>query len=223
MRGVASGEYTDWYSIDYRPAIAELLPHTLISCLSAGKSALDIGCNTGGVSLFLAKNGLKVLGVDINTEAIRTANERAEAEGLCSNAHFVVSDITGVEDLGEFDVVLMVRLLTCFPSFHSWRLLLRRAYSFIKEGGILYVNDFKLAEGSEIYQQRYEAGIRLGWRKGNFAVNDKAGHLLFVAHHHTDEEINEITSPYTKLELNFHKSLSMNGNECEMFEFIGRK
>jgi|SRR5215213_497037 len=219
----ATGEYTDWRLIEYKPAIAELLPNSLLPYVSGEQTALDIGCNTGSASLFLAQHGLNVIGIDINAKAICMAIERAEQSGLCTRARFIESDILNTQDLGLFDVVLMIRLLTCFPSLESWHLLLQKAYSKLKDEGLIYVNDFKIAEASEVYQKRYDGGVRLGWRKGNFAVNDTAGHLLFVAHHHSADDIDEIISPYSQMILNFQKSLSMNGNECEMFEFIGRK
>jgi hypothetical protein len=36
------------------------------------------------------------------------------------------------------------------------------------------------------------------------------------------EEITEITYPYQKVFLNFHDSVSLNGNACRMFEFLGK-
>jgi hypothetical protein len=47
--------------------------------------------------------------------------------------------------------------------------------------------------------------------------------MLFIAHHHSMEEIAEIASPYKKLFLNFHDSVSLNGNACRMFEFLGKR
>jgi SAM-dependent methyltransferase len=217
------GEYSDWRFIDYEPAIAELFPHNLLPYLSQGQTALDIGCNTGGVSLFLAKQGCNVLGINLNPSAIQTANERAKSAGLSSQVHFLSADILKTSDLGEFDVVLMIRLLTCFSSLVSWRQLLQQAHSLVKERGVVYIHDFKIAEGSSPYRSRYASGARLGLRSGNFPVNDSAGGLLFIAHHHSTEDIEEIAAPYYTIELNFHKSLSMNGHECDMFEFIGRK
>jgi SAM-dependent methyltransferase len=219
----ATGEYTDWRLIEYKPVISELLPHSLLPYVSGEQTALDIGCNTGSASLFLAQHGLNVLGIDINAKAICIANGRAEQSGLYTRVRFIESDILYAQDIGLFDLVLMIRLLTCFSSLESWHLLLQEAHSKLKDKGLIYINDFKVADASEVYQERYDAGVRLGWRKGNFAVNDASGHLLFVAHHHSADEIDKIISPYSQVELNFHRSLSMNGNVVEMFEFIGRK
>jgi SAM-dependent methyltransferase len=196
-----------------------LLPH-----ISPGQAALDIGCNTGAVALFLASQGMSVVGMDINEQAISEAREYAEASGLARVVTFRVGDAADdVSGLGQFDVLTLIRVLTCFPSLDSWRSLLRNAYSLVKCGGLIYVHDFRYAEGSPTYQPRYELGAELGWRKGNFAVHERGGQLSFVAHHHTRAEIEEITAPYSVLALDYHTSLSMNGNRCEMFEFIGRK
>jgi len=219
----AIGQYTDWQVIDYRPAIAEVLPHILLPYLSNCQTALEIGCNAGAASLFLARHGLSVLGVDINPDAINIARAQAGKEESRARARFLVADITESQDLGAFDVVMMIRLLTCFPSVGSWKRLLRRAFSSIADGGLIYINDFLLDETSDVYRNRYEAGAKLGWRSGNFAVNDAEGNLLFVAHHHSADELKEIISPYEQKEFQIYKSLSMNGNECKMFEFIGRK
>lgn len=218
------GTYTDWCSITYRPAITELLPHVLLPHITSGQEALDIGCNTGAVALFLASYGMSVVGLDINERAVCEAREHAEARGLAYAATFRVGDAAAdVSGLGQFDVVTLIRVLTCFPSLDSWRSLLRNAYSLLKCEGLVYVHDFLYAEGSPVYQPRYDLGAGLGWRKGNFAVRDRDGRLSFVAHHHTRPEVEELTAPYSVLTLDYHTSLSMNGNQCEMFEFIGRK
>ena len=47
--------------------------------------------------------------------------------------------------------------------------------------------------------------------------------MLFIAHHHSREELDEIMSPYEKVFLNIHDSLSLNGNACRMFEFLGER
>ena len=47
--------------------------------------------------------------------------------------------------------------------------------------------------------------------------------MLFVAHHHSIEEITLIANRYEKMLLNFHDSISLNGNACRMFEFLGKR
>ena len=73
--------------------------------IPGGLHLLDIGCGAGQTAIPAARAGLKVTGVDIATNLIEHARERALSEGL--DAEFDVGD---AEDLpyweAEFDVVI---------------------------------------------------------------------------------------------------------------------
>lgn len=221
MSGVL--DYGAWRFFDYRPAIAALSLDSLIPHLPGIKTALDIGCNTGGTALFLAKLGIKVLGVDINGKAIRTAQQCRVSRQLGEFAEFRELDVLESTDLGLFDLVLLVRTLTCIPELSSWKHFLRFAHMQLNQSGLIYVHDFLMSPELSNYGQRYSEGLARGWRPGNFMVKAPSGVELFVAHHHSDEEVREISMPYDTLHFQIHRSLSMNGNECKMFQFIGRK
>ena len=224
----AGGEYEDWKHIDFQPPIADLVPLVVTAQLDAGQlpadgTALDVGCNRGGVSLFLAQHGLHVLGVDLNGAAIDEGNRRAAESGLSSLVNFKVADILKEPLSALFDVVLLIRILTCFPAASDWQALLKRAGALVGPHVYLYVHDFLLSPGSGNYRARYAAGAHMGWRPGNFAVNDADGALSFIAHHHSEEEVAAITAPWQRVDFSIHQSLSLNGNSCRMFEFLGRK
>ncbi len=218
-----ANDYTCWRSIDYRPSVAEVDTTNLLRHIGPDQSALEIGCGTGAVSLRLAQNGLSVLGIDINEAAIASANSRASRLGMQAAARFQAVDCFEDKQFGTFDVVVLARLLTCFPVLDNWEEAGKTVFELVRPGGVVYVNDFARDDHSPIYRKRYAAGSQLDWRDGNFAVHDSEGNLLFIAHHHSDEEITEITSQYHQLELRFYNSRSMNGNPCRMFEFIGRR
>lgn len=218
-----SGEYQDWARIDYQPAVAELAPLVVPQHLSPGSTALDVGCNKGGVSLFLAKHGLNVLGIDLNQAAIDEARLRAADPSLSGLVVFRVADILVEPRFELFDVVLLVRVLTCFPAISDWRALLSRTHALVRPQGYVYIHDFLLSPDSDNYRSRYAAGASLGWRHGNFPVNDSTGALSFIAHHHSEEEVASIVAPYQCVHFSIHESLSMNGNACRMFEFLGRR
>lgn len=224
----AIGEYRDWARIDYHPAIGDLAPAVVTGHLPAGSTALDVGCNKGGVSLFLAEHGFNVLGIDLNPAAIDQAAvnlaklQAADAE-LPGAVDFRVADILAEPISGPFDVVLLVRVLTCFPAISDWQALLQRAGALVGPQGYLYIHDFLQSPDSANYRARYDAGARQGWRPGNFAVNNSAGALSFIAHHHSEEDVASITAPWHRVHFSIHQSLSLNGNECRMFEFLGRR
>ncbi len=212
-----------WQSISYRPAIVEHVPDALLPFIAAGRTALDVGCNIGKTALWLARQGMSVLGIDINADALETARCQTAQAGLQSLATFKLADITCDAVPGPFDVVLLIRLLTCIPSQDAWKTVLNRVFESLSIGGLLYVHDFLRDDGIAHYHDRYDEAESRGWRSGNFAVNDAQGQLLFVAHHHSREELGQIVQPYIQLDLSCHLSRSMNGNECRMFRFIGRK
>src|SRR5215471_14415569 len=72
--------------------------------ISCGCQLLDVGCGSGQLALWAARDGVNVAGVDIAPDLVRRAQARADAEGL--KARFMEGD---AEDLpfedASFDVV----------------------------------------------------------------------------------------------------------------------
>jgi cyclopropane fatty-acyl-phospholipid synthase-like methyltransferase len=101
--------------------------------------ALDVGCGTGGLVVYLAKKGFDVTGVDISAVAIMKARARLVREGV--KASLIKMDFTDVGQarlLGRFDLVTDVG---CYHSLSQDR---RRAYieslnTVINRGGIYLV------------------------------------------------------------------------------------
>jgi len=213
----------DWSRIDYQPAIPDLPPLPLLQHVPHGCTVLDIGCNKGSTSLFLAEHGYRVLGIDIHCAAIEQARIRAQESTATGSLEFRVADVLEEPFTDKFDVVMLIRVLTCFAETTEWNALLRRTAQLLKPRGCIYVHDFLVSPDIEAYRTRYEAGAQLGWRAGNFQVNDSSGNRLFIAHHHSKDEIAAIMAGYEALSYRMHESLSLNGNRCRMFEVLGRK
>ena len=98
---------------------------------------LDLGCGTGWTSLFFARAGYEVVGVDIAPDMIRLANELRDREGL-TGASFVVSDYEALTYHNEFDAVVF------FHSLHhadDEALAVRRAFTALKPGGVLLADE----------------------------------------------------------------------------------
>jgi SAM-dependent methyltransferase len=215
-------EYRRWRSIDYRPTLSELSAEPLAPYLRSGQRALEIGCNCGRTALWLANHGIDTVGIDINSKAILQARE--DAKKLSNvKVRFLEGDFLDRFDLGRFDLIVMIRVLTCFPRIDDWHTLLRRCFDGLARDGLLYLHDYVMSPQFESYRKRYIEAERRGWRTGNLAVPGRKGGTLFVAHHHSIEEIAEITHCYQPIFLNFHDSISLNGNSCRMFEFLGKR
>lgn len=73
-----------------------------------GDRVLDVGCGTGELSLFLARRGHEVLGIDLSPRAIEWARQKATWRRI--RAAFVVwdaLDLSGLADRGfAFDTVV---------------------------------------------------------------------------------------------------------------------
>ena len=212
-------DYQRWAHIRYEPAIRDHLPKRLLTLIDPPKRIIDIGCNTGGVARYLAALGHEVTGVDLNAEAIEAARHLACREGITHRTDFIVGDIRDLTLSAEFDVAIMNRLLTCVPELEAWRQVLSKAKSMLRVGGILNVCDFLVCDD---YEERYEIGKKSGWRDGNFTVLKPDGSLRFIAHHHSRMDLEEIKGGCERLHYREFNSLSMNGNQCLMFEYIGR-
>jgi SAM-dependent methyltransferase len=220
MTAVASPAHEAWSGIDYRPAVPDHFPETLLPYLSPGCRVLDVGCGTGNVVRFLAERGFEAEGVDLNQDAITSAKTHHPE---FSSPVFHCQDFLYFQPPATFDAIIMVRFLTCIPEREAWECCLDKAFQILSPGGFLYLHDFLMDTKSPVYGPRYLIGHAAGSRLGNFPVHRPDGSLQFTAHHHTEEDFSSIESRFEPLSKTTHPSLSMNGNPCLMFEFIGRK
>lgn len=77
--------------------------------------ALDLGCGTGTNSLYLARHGWRVVGVDLAPTAIRQARRKAKEAGL--SVEFHTADVTRLDFLQPpFDLALDIG---CFHALDS--------------------------------------------------------------------------------------------------------
>ncbi|MSR31817.1 MAG: class I SAM-dependent methyltransferase [Gemmataceae bacterium] len=97
----------------------------------AGGTILDIGCGPGWTSLFLARAGYKVVGVDISERMIEIAREQISRDNAAPE--FVVGDMEDM-DLGraDFDGALFFDCLHHCPAYAK---ALKRAYAHLRPGG----------------------------------------------------------------------------------------
>jgi SAM-dependent methyltransferase len=93
---------------------------------------LDLGCGTGWTSVFFAKRGYDVVGVDISPDMIFHANGNKERDDL-TNLQFMVSDYESMRFQNEFDCVVF------FDALHhavDEEEAIRQAYRALKPGGV---------------------------------------------------------------------------------------
>ena len=98
---------------------------------------LDVGCGTGENSIYLAREGFKVVGVDFSSSAIQEAKKRAESRGV--NVSFEVADALKLQELGcTFDTIIDSFLFHGFT--HRQRLSFVQSLSLaIRHGGTYFM------------------------------------------------------------------------------------
>lgn len=115
------------YRLRFTPWDGHALPGMLqVAAERAQGRALDIGCGTGGVSIYLRQKGWSVVAVDFVRTALDRARKKAERAGvLDERLQFVQADATKLRAAGvtgPFDLIVDMGLL------HGLQDPARRAY-----------------------------------------------------------------------------------------------
>ena len=101
--------YNLWYYF-HPPWDTGITPPEVVAAIEGPEAlvpgrALDLGCGTGTNSLYLARHGWQVVGVDLAAKAVRQAQRKAEEAGL--SLEFYTADVTRLDFLQPpFDLAL---------------------------------------------------------------------------------------------------------------------
>ena len=100
----------------------------------AGKRVLDLACGFGFYTRLLKQHGTaRVIGVDISLEMIRLAHQQEQAEPL--GITYQIGDAVTLPQLGTFDLVTAVHLLTYATSKDQLLGMFQRVYNNLVVGG----------------------------------------------------------------------------------------
>lgn len=88
-----------WYRENVNPILEKSVKE-----FTGSHKALDIGCGTGPNSIFLAKNGFEVIGLDFVSSAIERAQQKAVKEHL--KIKFETADVLTWKTDDKFDFIL---------------------------------------------------------------------------------------------------------------------
>jgi 2-polyprenyl-3-methyl-5-hydroxy-6-metoxy-1,4-benzoquinol methylase len=103
--------------------------------------ALDLGCGTGTKSIYLAKRGFKVTGIDLSKTAIKYAKKNAQKARV--KANFIVGDVIDLSFLGnqKFSFVLDWATLHGIPN-NKRKKYVSEIINHSKKGGKLLLRCF---------------------------------------------------------------------------------
>jgi SAM-dependent methyltransferase len=132
--------YGEWVSF-VKAAISSELP--------SAKHILDVGCGTGTLPLLLAKEGFEVTGVDLSSDMLTVAREKAEKEKV--PLALFQQDMRELEGLGLFDCVTILcdslNYLLKEDDVHS---AFRSAHEHLVAGGLLLIDVHSLHKINDI-------------------------------------------------------------------------
>jgi SAM-dependent methyltransferase len=148
---------------------------------------LDVGCGTGWTSVFFARRGYDVVGVDISPDMIHYANELRQQEGL-DNLCFVVSDYEDMPFQGEFDAAVFYDALHHAVDEVA---AMRMVYQALKPGGVCVTSEPGKGHGQSASAievvKRFDVTERDMPPRTIIAAGRKAGFNDFCTHPHATE------------------------------------
>jgi SAM-dependent methyltransferase len=133
----AAGDSPPWDSGIVPPEVVALVGET--DAPPPGR-AVDIGCGTGVSSVFLARHGWQVTGVDWVERAVALATERAHDAGLSgAQARFLQGDVTAPDFLHDHPSVTLWLDIGCLHSFsrEAQAVYAGHAARLVQQGGLL--------------------------------------------------------------------------------------
>jgi len=143
----------------YSQVLHELKPYA-----SEGVRVLDLGCNVGNLSLYMANLGCCVTGIDLARNAVATAVASAKHVGI--NAEFTACDfMTEWNETDTFDLVFCSHVIEHIPEDEQF---LKKIYSATKLGGHLIL----------IVPSSYSTLAKISKMiLGRFPFDEEVGHL----------------------------------------------
>jgi SAM-dependent methyltransferase len=98
-------------------------------------TALDAGCGAGAEAIWLAEHGWRVTAVDISSEALARASERAATSAASDRIQWVEADLTVWEPGRQFDLVTAHYAHPSIPQLRFYD----RVAAWVAPGGTLLV------------------------------------------------------------------------------------
>jgi SAM-dependent methyltransferase len=159
--------YTQLPDLPYLTTIPETLTKRSV------RTVLDLGCGTGWLSVYLAKQGFQVTGLDISMHAVKLGREWAGKEDL--DIHFDVGDIADMPyPDGAFDAVVANSIFEHFP-FDVAEITMKRLKHILVPGGTFIGcfdkvgggpgEYFELTDKTHVYTDKHRKGMMLRYYK----------------------------------------------------------
>jgi len=150
-----------------------------------GDSILEAGCGQGRFIYSCAINGLRIVGIDINKEAVKLLNEDAWLFG----AEVYHGNILTTKFKEKFKGVLLQAIISSLKPRDRIKCL-SNVKSAMEKGGYLHIAEFEM---NDKYEERYKKDYKLTGEYGTLSIKDKeSGKELCRSHNFFKEEMIEL-------------------------------
>lgn len=125
--------------------------------MESGKDLVELGCGNGRDSLYFAKSGLNVTGIDASEVAISELQKKNSLD----NCIFICDDFVSVESIYQIQYDYCYSRFTLHAiNAHQETQILKKAYSMLKENGYFFiearsVNDKKFGVGQAVERNAF--------------------------------------------------------------------
>jgi len=118
-----------------------------------GNKLLDLACGTGELSIQLAEEGFAVTGVDLSSDMLAVAREKADRSG--HSVFLVEQDMSELEGFDEFDLIgifcdSLNYLTTEMEIIHTFE----RVQAHLKQGGLFLFDVHSLYKISSLFKDQ---------------------------------------------------------------------
>jgi len=103
--------------------------------IKAGDQVCDLACGTGDLSILMAKQGAKVIGIDLSTQMLNYA----KLKGQNLNIEFKQQNILEIKEHNQFDLVAIAYGIRNLPSYAEG---LKVMYQMLKADGRVFILEF---------------------------------------------------------------------------------
>jgi ubiquinone/menaquinone biosynthesis C-methylase UbiE len=162
-----------------------------------GNKFLDVACGTGEMAIRLSQEGYSVTGVDISSEMLTIAREKAEKSG--QSLFLVQQDMTELEGFGEFDMVgIFCDSLNYLETESSVVKTFARVGQHLIQGGLFFFDVHSTYKMNELFMNQTYAynGEDISYIWQCFEGEDP----LSVEHELTFFNLDEQTNQYNRFD-----------------------
>ncbi|MCK9152104.1 class I SAM-dependent methyltransferase [Methanobacterium alcaliphilum] len=180
--------------------------------VSKNMNILDVGCGYGRTLNELHHQGfINLTGMDFSQGMIDRGLKNYPDLNIFKN-----DEDTLPFPENEFDAVILIAVLTCTPDSHKQDQIVEEISRVLKDGGILYINDYSINTDKRNISRYQKFEDKYG-TYGIFELPEGA-----ILRHHTSEHVFRITKNFKQIVFEEMIYDTMNGNESKGFYYIGQ-